>query len=139
MMAEIIQTFKKTENLQILSKCHIVLNDKYYPVNAIWDTGTAKTTISTFVVEKLNLTEIGKKKLGGIDTIVDASIHKIDFAISDSIIFKDIEIVSSNFQSQYIDVLIGMDIITQGDFHITHLVNGEIRFDFVYPSETKPS
>jgi hypothetical protein len=135
-MGMIVLLLKKTKNFQILTSCSIIIADKSYRFNAIWDTGASQTNISTDLVEKLNIPIIGKKPLGGIDTIIDTSTHKITIKLNDEIIFHDIEVVSSNIQSEYIDALIGMDIISQGDFYITHF-DDEIRFDFVYPPETK--
>ena len=104
---------------------------RFLKFNGLWDTGASHSAISTKVVEDLNLKPIGKS------TVVHAAgqhlvdVFMINIVLPNSIAFPMIR--ASNLVLTGMDILIGMDIINQGDFAITNL-NGISKMSFAIPS-----
>ena len=97
---------------------------------AVWDTGASASAISPRVVDALKLIPTGK----GISNTAAGSVfvdkYSINIMLPTNVGFSSIE-VSCNKMN--VDVLIGMDIITQGDFSITNK-KGKTVFTFHTPS-----
>ncbi len=93
--------------------------DTMLSVNALWDTGASSTCISKALSKKLGLGIIGKHRMrtaSGIQTVPE---HIIDITLPNNLhipMIPAVEFVGApNF-----DILIGMDLITLGDFAITN-------------------
>ena len=104
---------------------------QFLKYNGLWDTGASHSAISDRVVEVLRLKPIGKS------TVVHAAgqhlvdLFMINLVLPDSIAFPMITV--SKLVLTGTDILIGMDIINQGDFAITHR-NGNSKMSFAIPS-----
>lgn len=99
--------------------------------SALWDTGASGTVISKAVVAKLDLKPIGKSKVfhANGDSIVN--VYAINIFLPNQVAFKFIKVTEGVLSG--FDLLIGMDIITTGDFSITNL-GGKTTFSFRVPS-----
>lgn len=98
---------------------------------AIWDTGATGSVISQKVVDELNLQPSGfipVHHAGGCDL---SPWYKINIMLPNNVGFSEIKVTQAKLASA--DVLIGMDIISLGDFSITN-VNGKTTFSFRVPS-----
>ncbi len=104
-------------------------------VLALWDSGAANTSISHKISRELGLKRTTKSWVthsGGV-SLRDNYLINLRLCNTD-ILFKTLSV--NNFQAPAnFDVLIGMDIITQGDFAITNL-NGNTMMSFRVPSLT---
>ena len=126
----------------IITGCFIVMpsgvvdatgNRRYCRIeNAVWDTGATNTVISPDVVEALGLKPTGKSSISAYGGIVETCTYKIDICFDNGYRIQNLEVMSGDY-SDY-DVLIGMDVITQGDFFIS-TVNGKTSFCFRIPSK----
>lgn len=99
--------------------------------NAIWDTGATGSVISQKVVNELGLHPTGFIQVhhaGGKDI---SPYYKVNIMLPNNVGFSEITVTQATLTSA--DVLIGMDIISQGDFAITN-VNGKTTFSFRVPS-----
>ena len=67
-----------------------------------------------------------------VDGQVEARTFLVNIGLPNGVIVRDIEVAECQLSSSE-DVLIGMDIITMGDFVITN-VDGQTRFLFQSPS-----
>jgi len=103
---------------------------------AIWDTGATGTVITQKVVDALGLLPTGRVNIAGIGTDGLPNI-KLGFKYIVNIILPNkVVLVGVTVSCAYIndaDVLIGMDIIRQGDFAITN-VKGKTCLSFRIPS-----
>lgn len=92
-------------------------------VTMLWDTGCTNTTISSRVAEKIGAT-ISNENIS-VDTAtgnsVEGTCHIDLYAYKESgsqlFYLKDMKVLVS--KNMPMDVLIGMDIISQGDFSLT--------------------
>ena len=97
----------------------------------LWDTGATGTVISNTVVEKLGLKPIGKSKVFHTNGECVKNVYAINIFLPNKVAFAFVKVTEGVLNG--IDVLIGMDIITMGDFSITN-VGGKTTFSFRVPS-----
>jgi predicted aspartyl protease len=97
----------------------------------LWDTGASGTVISRDVVKKLDLKPIGKSKVfhANGESVVD--VYAINLFLPNQVAFKFVRVTEGVLNG--FDLLIGMDIITTGDFSITN-IGGKTTFSFRVPS-----
>lgn len=100
---------------------------------SLWDTGASVSLISARVAKVLGLTSIGKSGVSGYNEGIDV---KDTFLVHIGLPTGDIvtNIMAMEFESDEYDVVIGMDVICNGDLAITNK-NGNTTFSFRIPSE----
>lgn len=100
--------------------------------NAIWDTGATNTAISNKVVEKCKLMPTGRATSNTANGQAIVNTYLIDVELPNDVIIKGV--TASEFTAvEGADLLIGMDIITSGDFSISNY-KGKTTFSFRSPS-----
>ncbi len=104
-------------------------------VDAIWDTGATNTSISQHLAKQLSLKPISKTEVISAGTKYISNIYKIDILLPTDVTVKDVRVTEalSIAESQ---ILIGMDIITLGDFSITNC-GGKTCCSFRIPPDMK--
>jgi hypothetical protein len=105
--------------------------DKMIKTDAIWDTGATHSVFSSKIVQELGLISVDKWTAGGINQVI-----KTDIVIATIILPNGFQLTEKRFAICDIpgtDVLIGMDIISMGDFVITN-AKGKTMFSFVIPT-----
>ena len=104
---------------------------KKIKVDAMWDTGANFTAINSRIVKELGLPCLGKAGVGGIlgeQKISSIYLLNIYLPNNDKYTIKVMEAQPKNC-----DILIGMDIISKGNFAISCYEN-KTTFTFCYPS-----
>jgi hypothetical protein len=101
-------------------------------VYAIWDTGASQTVITHRLMSHLNLIPIETKVVHGINSKQTVDVVAISIKLPNGLLIPDIRVFVCDIPSP-IDMLIGMDIIQLGDFHISN-TGGRTLFSFVIPS-----
>ena len=102
---------------------------------AIWDTGATNTAIASTVVAKLGLKPITFVPVGTGGGQVVAPVHLVNIVLPNNVIVQGVQVTELKDLNNC-DMLIGMDIITKGDFAVTH-VNGKTCFSFRTPSSAQ--
>ena len=133
-------TLKSEGRLNKLPTNALILSDirnnsiPYMPKmwSAIWDTGATKSCITKRIVDDLKLIPVGRTTIGTANGLTIADTYFVNIGLPNGIIVPNV-LVSCADLGKDIDVLIGMDIITLGDFSITNL-NGRTSFSFRIPS-----
>ena len=102
-------------------------------MRSLWDTGASVSLISARVAKVLGLTSIGKSGVSGYNEGIDV---KDTFLIHRGLPTGDIvtNIMAMEFESDEYDVVIGMDVICNGDLAITNK-DDKTTFSFRIPSE----
>lgn len=98
---------------------------------ALWDTGASGTVISKEVAKKLGLKPIGKSKVFRANGESIVNVYAINLFLPNQVAFQFVKVTEGILSG--FDLLIGMDIITLGDFSITN-VGGNTTFSFRVPS-----
>ena len=129
----------------IITDCFVVMPDgitdaegnrRYCKIeNAAWDTGATNTIISPEIVKVLGLQPTGKAQVSAYGGIVEVNTYTIDLCFENGYKIANLQVMSdeSNAEFDY-DVLIGMDVITEGDFCIT-TINSQTTFSFRMPAQ----
>lgn len=98
---------------------------------ALWDTGATGTVVTKKIVDDLGLKQIGVVKVFHADGDSLRPVYLINIMLPHKVGFQYIRVTEGTLTG--FDVLIGMDIISQGDFVITN-TNGTTTFSFRTPS-----
>lgn len=111
-------------------------DDKVIRVNAQWDCGATYSSISKELALELGLKSIDTKNMDSTSDTMQCNIYDIGVVLRGSDIVVSIEASESPniHKTGNIDLLIGMDIISKGDFAIS-TYNGITYFSFRYPSQ----
>ena len=111
------------------------LPNKEIKVNAVWDTGATTTAISKKLVENLKLMPVSQTTVHGINHSSVVNVHIIDILLPNHVGIAEIKVTEAKNLGDC-DVLIGMDIITLGDFSITNC-NNQTFLSFRIPPDEK--
>lgn len=140
-MSTLIKHFGERKDA-IITDCFIVMpagvtdengDRRYCKIeNAVWDTGATNTVITPDIVEALGLKPTGKSSISAYGGVVETCTYKIDLCSENGYKIENLEVMSGDY-SDY-DVLIGMDVITQGDFSISTF-DGKTSFSFRIPAK----
>jgi predicted aspartyl protease len=107
------------------------------PVNsikavAIWDTGATNTAITPRIVKQLNLLPISMTRVSTAGGLIDTPVYLVDVFLPNFVAIPSLRVTECELV-QDTDVLIGMDIITQGDFAVSNYKE-KTTFSFRMPS-----
>lgn len=100
-------------------------------INALWDTGASCTTISKKIADDLGLVPFRFETVYHAQGSGVAPVYKANIILPNNIEFPAIPVLGGDLYG--FDALIGMDIISQGDFALTHR-DGKTVFSFQIPS-----
>jgi hypothetical protein len=100
----------------------------------IWDTGATNTVIGGHIAEELGLKAVGGATAYSVNGEYDCECYMVDIRLHNHAQMSNIMVFSGDFNGY--DVLVGMDLITCGDFAITNF-NGKTTFTFRTPSMTE--
>ncbi|MBD5513124.1 MAG: hypothetical protein HDR06_00265 [Lachnospiraceae bacterium] len=133
----IISVFtEKYRNIQrkLITATVVESTNGVVPVKAQWDTGATATCISKKLVEKLNLLPTGKVRVSTPSGTGIMNKYIINLILNNEVRIQNLIVMDSEIGNQGIDVLIGMDIISIGDFAVSNY-NGKTQFSFRLPSQ----
>ena len=103
----------------------------YEQFQAIWDTGATGSAITQEVVDRLQVKPIGMAQVGHANGHTNAEVYLINVKLPNEVAFVGIR--ATKLKLTDTDMLIGMDVITMGDFAITN-VSGKTAYSFRVPS-----
>ena len=103
--------------------------------DAIWDTGANASAISLSMARKLGLTPVQTAFFSTANGRCEMPMYMVDMVLPNGRQIKDVMVSGLNLN--ICDALVGMDIITQGDFHLTN--DGKTVFSFNIPPEKRPT
>ena len=118
---------------RLQSKVHVCLGTENLEAEALWDTGATTTSISYDVVKNLNLQATGCMTIKTPSGSKVVNTYLVDIILPNNVRIIDIPVCDSDIGEQGLGVLIGMDIITKGDFMLTNYNNKTV-FTFRVPS-----
>lgn len=102
-------------------------------IQAIWDTGATGTTITKQVAEALGLIATGFTQVHTANGVATQHTYTIDLGLPNRFKINKITVTEVDQLSGGFNALIGMNIISLGDFSVTNH-NGKTCFSFRMPS-----
>ena len=106
-------------------------------VNALWDTGSTESLISEKIVKMIEPILKSKAKYVTKDTVIESETYAVSLSLSDEITFRDVLMKKADLSDKNVDIIIGMDIISRGDFEIRNY-NNLVEFAFRIPPRNEP-
>lgn len=100
---------------------------------ALWDTGASISCISEEVANSLELIPTGEIDMATPSGVATRNTYLINVTLPNDVKINDLVVADSEIGKQGLGMLVGMDIITKGDFAVTHS-NGRTKFTFRIPS-----
>ena len=121
---------------ELRTPVHVSFNrkmpDRSLSLSAIWDTGATICSIQAEIAKKLGLAPIGYFPVGGVHGVQDVLFYIVDLYLPNNVVVHNVEACEMAPEAGC-DVLIGMNVITMGDFAITNY-KGKTMFSFRMPS-----
>ena len=100
----------------------------------IWDTGATHSVVTKKVVDALGLKPITKVKVNHVGGEDYSNVYLVNIALPSNVIVQGVRVTEGKLPSMSnANVLIGMDIISHGDFAVTNF-SGKTTFSFRTPS-----
>jgi predicted aspartyl protease len=103
--------------------------------DALWDTGATLSAITPRIQRELGLVPIGTRSIRGVTDIREVNVVILTIELPNNILKKNVVVAVCDFSST-VGALIGMDIITLGDFALLH-GGGRTVFSFTTPPRTE--
>ena len=100
--------------------------------DAIWDTGATNSCITQAVIDACGLLPIGMAQVTGVGGTTEEEVFLVNVYLPNHVAFSGLRVTRGKFVGA--DILIGMDIISNGDFAVTNY-QGVTKFSFRVPSQ----
>lgn len=100
--------------------------------DAIWDTGATNSCVTQAVVDACGLLPVGIAQVIGVGGQTTEEAFLVNIYLPNHVAFSSLRVTRGRFVGA--DILIGMDIINQGDFAVTNH-GGVTKFTFRMPSQ----
>jgi hypothetical protein len=98
----------------------------------IWDTGATNSVITQKIVDDRGLKPISATQVHGVNSSKISPVYLVDFLLPFGVIVQSLRVTLGDLPDGS-DALIGMDVITLGDFSVTNL-DGNTKMSFRVPS-----
>jgi hypothetical protein len=105
--------------------------NKVMVVNAIWDTGATDSVITPNIAQQLSLFGVDTVNIAGVNSEGPAQVSLVHIGLPNSVLVPSRRVTIAKIGGGA-DMLIGMDIISLGDFLICN-ADKKASFSFVMP------
>ncbi len=106
---------------------------KLYKAMALWDTGATNSAITKDLVDKLGLVPFKIIDVHHADGVTPSNVYKVNIILPNKVGIAMVNVTQCKSTAGKFDLIIGMDIITKGDFAITN-VAGKTMVSYRTPS-----
>lgn len=115
-----------------------IIYGKSIKSKGIWDTGATSSCITKSAAQKLGLKAISKVNVAGVHGVKETNVYLVELILHNEKIRQICQVTECATLSSKgdVDILIGMNIISKGDFCITNF-NGKTTMTFRVPSIEK--
>jgi len=100
---------------------------------AIWDTGATSSVITQRIIDACGLQPIGMTRVHGVHGEQETEIYLVNIYLPNGVGFHEVTVTKGHLPEGSGDMLVGMDIISSGDFSVTN-TNASTVFSFRIPS-----
>lgn len=100
---------------------------------SLWDTGATNSVITKSIAKTLGFTPVDRVKVQHAGGITEQNVYLISIYLPNDIQIPAIRVTECEDNQGHFGIIIGMDIISHGDFSISNY-NGSTTFTFRLPS-----
>lgn len=118
---------------KLINDVDVIYNGKSIRCKALWDTGATSCCVSKALVRELSLIPTGKVSISTPNKVSERDTYLVDICLPNTVMVKDVMVIDSDIDRQNIGMLIGMNIISLGDFTVSNYQNKTV-FTFRIPS-----
>ena len=86
---------------------------------ALWDTGASMSAITPEIQKQLRAVPIDRKEIAGVHNTEEVDIVSLTLELPNNVVKKTIRVAVCNITSK-VGVILGMDIISLGDFALSN-------------------
>lgn len=108
--------------------------DAWHGFTALWDTGAQRSVVTSDVARILGLVPISNAVSRGVNAVKVVPVYLISIRLPGGVLFN-LQVTEGDSGGGW-DVLIGMDVISHGDFCVSNF-DGKTAFSFRIPSAEK--
>lgn len=119
---------------RLITPVTISSDGKSIEIDALWDTGASGTNISKEVVSSLGLVATGMTYVQTAGGIITSGTYLVDVLLPNKVLISNVKVCDSEIGNQGIGMLVGMDLISMGDFVISSF-GGTTTFSYRFPSK----
>ncbi|MCH7842625.1 MAG: aspartyl protease family protein [Chloroflexi bacterium] len=98
----------------------------------MWDTGATNCVITQTVIDSCGLSPISRTQVTGVHGKQESDVYLVNIRLPNAVQFVGLRVTKGEFSGA--DIIIGMDVITSGDFTVSSY-DGITKFSFRMPSE----
>jgi len=112
-----------------------VITEQKVSTNGLWDTGATGSAITKSMASALGLCSLGKRQVRGVHGIQEVNVYYVNITLNNKNITLNAKVTECDELSNdnSVGMLIGMNIITMGDFAVTNY-QGNTTMSFRVPS-----
>lgn len=92
-------------------------------VKALWDPSSPQSMISAETIDLINPLQKSKEKFVSKDIIIEKEFFSVNVSLSDEITFIDVSFMKADLPEKKVDIVIGNNIISRGNFEIINYDN----------------
>jgi predicted aspartyl protease len=98
-------------------------DNRIFRTKALWDTGATNCVVTKQTAKDLNLKPISVSKVSHADGVSLANVYLVNIYLPNNIVIPSVRVTECADSAGNFGVIIGMDVITMGDFSITNFEN----------------
>lgn len=125
----IVTEYKKAVNRPITQIYIGTQGNPHYLVKALWDTGSTTSCISKRFASKMGIQPINTGVGLSASEKFDISYYLLNLYMSNELVIENVKVAEFPIRHHDVDFLIGMDVISKGDFSIINK-NGKMKLTF---------
>lgn len=119
---------------RLINTVRVIYGNESSDVLALWDTGASISCIASELSARFGMRSIAHWRIMTPSGMADVPVRRIDLELPNGIPISRLKVCDSAIGQQNLGMLIGMDIISRGDF-ATSCKNGRTMFTFRTPSQ----
>ncbi len=108
-------------------------DERIYKTSALWDTGATGSVITTATATQLGLRPTSIARVSHAGGVTDQNVYLVDIYLPNNLCVPAVKVTECPDTVGHFGVIIGMDIISLGDFAFTN-TDGKSVFSFRIPS-----
>jgi len=134
LLGSIITPLRIRQSLDLCQKYKIISQQEN--IRSLWDTGASGSCICMGLARHLGLKPIDMCMVRGATGVSQSNVYMVDILLPSNVIIHNVR-VSEFIDNGAFEIIIGMDIITLGDFAISNK-DGKTSVSFRIPPSENP-